>query len=140
MSSNRIGSNNGGGGNTTSYSRQRNYEGALVIRDEEGKLVAVDDSNKELQCNALRNFPNEVKVIPTATQRQLLAERAILQQQIDRMVREVELISSKNDENGHEPRYAQLNARITRVQADLTKVNKQLSTVIHLQRKARQGL
>lgn len=40
------------------------------------------------------------------------------------MVREVELISSKNDENGHEPRYAQLNARITRVQADLTKVNK----------------
>lgn len=69
----------------------------------------------------------------TCTQRQLQAERSLLENQVDKMYQELIRSTQFNNEQGNEIRYEQLKQRIARVQADLKRVNNELNTVTNLE-------
>jgi hypothetical protein len=98
----------------------------LAGRSSGGKLMSVAGEGKKAE-----------KVKLTAVEEQLLAERTVLHNQLEKLQMEVTIATARNKEWGNERRYAQLNSRMTRVMEDLDRVEKELRTVRNYDRETR---
>lgn len=72
----------------------------------------------------------------TAVEEQLMAERTVLQMQLEKIQMEIEITTNRHKENGTERRYSQLNHRMARVLADMNRVDAELVTVQRLEKSA----
>lgn len=115
----------------------------LQIGGPKGLLRVAESSAEEAGC-----YANGVIIVPgkngraekmkmTAVEEQLVAERTALHNQLEKLQMEVTIATARNKEWGNERRYAQANARMSRVLEDLDRVEKELRTVRNIDREAR---